>query len=195
MKLGIPSRKYVYVFSITPQRLFTLQRLRNPLQFWRLLWCLYLGKVGFESEGTDRAGGVEYSIRERLNLDVKVKRVIRVKVFMYRPIEKAVHNVLRGLGMHSPHLKGCSGWTEIFRIFNVISGLACMLFAYAYLPPYTIFGIGLPVIIALIVMVAPRPLDMALFVLFLYGVEICCYVFLWWAAYQASAVFFGILNI
>lgn len=188
-------RKYVYVFSISPQGLFSPVRLLRPLELWRLLWCMYLGKVGFEAEGTDRANGVEYSIRERLGLDVRVKRVLRVKVFMFRPIEKAVHNVMNAAGLHSPHLRGCSGWTEIFRVFNVVTGILAMLAAYAFLPPATLFGIGLPVVIGLAVMLTPYPLDMALYVLVLAGVEYTLYAVAWWAAWLASGVIFGLLKI
>ena len=94
MKLSLPARKWVYVFNIKPKSFF-------PPFLW-------LGKVGFESDGTDRANGVEYSIRQKLGLEVEVVRVIRVKVFMYRAIEKAVHNVLKVL--RSKRLEGCSGW-------------------------------------------------------------------------------------
>ena len=193
--MTIPQRKYVYVFSIRPVGLFTPSRLIRPLEFARLLWCLYLGKVGFEAEGTDRANGVEYSIRERLGLDVRVKRVLRVKVFMFRPIEKAVHNVMNSLGLHSPHLRGCSGWTEIFRVFNVVSGILAMCAAYAFLPERSVFGLGLPVVVGLAVMLTPYPLDMALYVLLLAGVEYALYCVAWWAAWMASGVIFGLLNL
>lgn len=195
MKIHVPQRKYVYVFSISPQGLFSPVRLLRPLELWRLLWCLYLGKVGFESDGTDRAGNVEYSIREKLGMDVRVKRVLRVKVFMYRPIEKAVHNVMNAMGLHSPHLRGCSGWTEIFRVFNVITGILAMCAAYAFLPPADLFGIGLPVFVGLAVMLTPYPLDMALCVLLLAVVEWAGYVVAWWAAWQLSGVIFGLVKL
>lgn len=188
-------RKYVYVFSISPQGLFSPVRLLRPLQLWRLLWCMYLGKVGFEAEGTDRANDVEYSIRERLGLDVRVKRVLRVKVYMFRPIEKAVHNVMNAAGLHSQHLRGCSGWTEVFRVFNVVSGILAMCAAYAFLPPAELFGVGMPVVIGLAVMLTPYPLDMALYVLVLAGVEYTLYAVAWWAAWLASGVIFGLLNL
>lgn len=195
MTLSLPTRKWVYVFSIQPVRLFTLSRLMQPRQFARLLWCLYLGKVGFESQNTDRANGVEYSIRERLGLDVRVKRVIRVKVFMFRPIEKAVHNVMNSAGLHSPHLQGCSGWTEIFRVFNVVSGLLILCAAYAFLPEMSVAGLGLPVLIGLAVMFTPYPIDMALYVLLLAALEYVFYLFAWWAAWLVSGVIFGIIGL
>lgn len=188
-------RKYVYVFSISPQGLFTPARLLRPRELWRLWWCLYLGKVGFEAEGTDRAGNVEYSIRQVIGLDVKVQRVIRVKVFMYRPIEKAVHNVMNAIGLHSPHLRGCSGWTEIFRVFNVATGILAMLGAYIFLPAFTVFGLHIAVLIGLAVMLAPYPFDMALYVLVLALVEWAGYVVAWWAAWQLSGVIFGLVKL
>ena len=144
----LPPRKWVYVFNIRPTTFF-------PPFLW-------LGKVGFESDETDRAAGVEYSIREKLGLEVKVQRVIRVKVFMYRGIEKAVHNVLKIL--HSNRLKGCSGWTEIFNILNVFSGLITLIVCYG-------FGIDCASWLALCVILIPYPIDMVIFVLLLAGVE------------------------
>lgn len=195
MRINVPQRKYVYVFSIAPQGLFSPVRLLRPLELWRLLWCLYLGKVGFESDGTDRAGNVEYSIRERLGMDVRVKRVLRVKVFMYRPIEKAVHNVMNAMGLHSPHLRGCSGWTEIFRVFNVITGILAMCAAYAFLPPLTLFNLHVAVYVGLAVMLTPYPLDMALCVLLLFGFECACYVGVLWVANLALTTFFGLIKL
>ena len=193
--MALPQRKYVYVFSISPQGLFTPARLLRPRELWRLWWCLYLGKVGFESDGTDRAGNVEYSIRQQLGLDVRVKRVFRVKVLMYRPIEKAVHGVMKGMGLQSPHLKGCSGWTEIFRIFNVWFGLLIMVAAYAFLPPLTVFNLHVAVYIGLAAMLTPYPLDIALCVGLLFLVECACYVGALWVAHIALTVIFGMIKL
>lgn len=184
LTLSIPQRKYVYVFSVWPSGLFRPAILLRPLQLWRLFWCLYLGKVGFESDGTDRASDVEYSIRERLGLDVRVLRVFRVKVFMYRAIEKAVHNVVAPL--HSKRLQGCSGWTEIFRVVNIVTGLLTLCAAYA-------FGVDHAFVPALAVMFAPYPLDMALCVLLLASVEYALYVVAWWLAWMISGVIFGMV--
>ena len=138
----------MYVFNIVPDTMW-------PPFLW-------LGKVGFESDGTDRASNVEYSIRQKLGLDVRVKRVVRVKVFMYRGIEKAVHNVLKIL--HSKRLKGCSGWTEIFNILNVFTGIIVMIIAYGLDAPCV-------AVFALFIMLIPYPLDMVIFVLLLAAFE------------------------
>lgn len=166
MKL-LPSRKWVYVFDVRPVGLLNLANIRRPLYLWRLLWCVWLGKVGFESDGTDRAANVEYSIRQRVGLEVRVVRVIAVKVFMYRAIEKAVHNVLRPL--HSRHLEGCSGWTEIFREVNIYTGILLLVVGYG-------FGWSLTMPLALAVILTPYPVDMCVFVLILAGFEraLCC---------------------
>lgn len=170
MKLQFPQRKWVYVFNIRPTTLF-------PPFLW-------LGKVGFESDGTDRANGVEYSIREKLGLEVRVVRVIRVKVFMYRAIEKAVHNVLRFL--HSNRLKGCSGWTEIFNVLNIVTGLLALCFAYG-------MGWNCAVWLALCVMLVPYPLDMVLCVGLLACVEYALYGLAAWAGWMLTAALIGII--
>jgi len=184
LTISIPRRKYVYVFSVWPSGLFRPAILLRPLQLWRLLWCLYLGKVGFESDGTDRASSVEYSIRERLGLEVRVLRVFRIKVFMYRAIEKAVHYVVSPL--RSKHLKGCSGWTEIFRVVNPIIGILIYLFLWVMDAP----NAG---IFSALVILTPYPLDMALCVLLLASVEYALYVVLWWMAWMVSGVIFGMI--
>ena len=169
MKLSLPARKWVYVFNIKPKSFF-------PPFLW-------LGKVGFESDGTDRANGVEYSIRQKLGLDVEVVRVIRVKVFMYRAIEKAVHNVLKVL--RSNRLEGCSGWTEMFNVLNVFTGLIVLIVAYG-------LGWDCASWLALCVMLIPYPLDMCVCVLLLAGVEYALYGLVGWAAYFIIAIFAGL---
>ncbi len=178
----LPSRKWVYVFDVRPVGLLSVANLRRPRYLLRLLWCVWLGKVGFESDGTDRAANVEYSIRQRVGLDVRVVRVVAVKVFMYRGIEKAVHNVLRPL--QSRHLEGCSGWTEIFREVNIISGILLLIIGYG-------FGWALAMPLALSVMVAPYPIDMCVFVLILAAVEYALYCVAIYAAYVGGIALIG----
>jgi hypothetical protein len=168
MKFTLPrifprfERRYVYVLKIRPVNLCAQFSLCNPRPFFDLLWCYYLGKVGFESEGVDRAADVQYSIRQKIGIEVKVQRVDRVKVFMYRPIEKAVHNIVRPL--HSKHLKGCSGWTEIFKIVNPAFGLSVYILL-------AIVGLSIAPYVAAVCILIPYPLDMVLYVRFLWFVE------------------------
>lgn len=181
-----PQRKRVYVFNIRPVGLFTLSNMARPLHFVRLLWCVWLGKVGFESEWTDRAANVQYSIRERVGLTVRVDRVVSVKVFMYRAIESAVHRYMNTLALRSGHLQGCSGWTEIFYKVNPLCMLLMLIAGYS-------FGWTLTVFLALAILFTPYPLDMVFCVLLLACVEYALYLTAVYVAYLLSAAIIGMI--
>jgi hypothetical protein len=168
--MRLPTRKWVYVFHIRATG---------------LALPLYLGKVGFESDGTDRAGDVEYSIRQKLGMEVKVRRVIRVKVFMYRAIEKAVHNFMRKFCLHSNKLRGCSGWTEIFHIFNFLTGLIILCTGYWV-------GWDCAPWLAGCWMLIPYPLDMLFCVCFLAALEYALYAAIGWLAWIVGASLMGL---
>lgn len=187
--MKFPQRKWVYVFNVWPSGLFRPEILLHPRMFFKLLWSLWLGKVGFESDGTDRAVDVEYSIRQRLGLDIRIIRVVRVKVFMYRGIEKAVHNVVAPL--RSRRLKGCSGWTEIFAKINVVSGWLILCGAYYIGLNFRIFEVSIGVWLMLLVMVTPYPLDLSLLVLILAIAEYALCVGAGWIIYTLTIALLG----
>lgn len=179
----------MYVFNVWPSGLFRPEILLRPRMFFKLFWALWLGKVGFESNGTDRAGDVEYSIRQRLGLDIRIVRVIRVKAFMYRAIEKAVHTAVAPL--RSNHLRGCSGWTEIFFKVNWATGLLALCGAYYFGLDFIVFGLSFAVWLALLVMAAPYPFDLALYVLILTGFEYAVRLLVVWIIYTLTIALVG----
>jgi hypothetical protein len=154
MKFTIPrilpriERRYVYVLNVRPAS--------------GLIPFLWVAKVGFSVDADLRAADVERSIWQRTGQNVRVSTFFRVRVFMFRGTEKAVHTALRPY--NTLKFSGANGGTEFFRVINLVLGLMCYLFFWAY---------GLPCAgwLALCVMLLPWPLDFALFVLLLAVVE------------------------
>lgn len=139
----LPERKEVYVFNIVPVS-----------DFLPFLW---LAKVGFSGDAVIRAAEVERSILEKTGISVKVVPFIKVKVFSWRLIEKTTHGILAFY--RTDKFKPASGWSEIFRVINVLSAAAVMvLLAFLGVEKYQVPG--------LVVAVIPWPLDCAAIVLF-----------------------------
>lgn len=170
MKLPrLPDRRFVYVLNVSP---------RNGL-----IPFLWIGKVGFSVDADVRAADVERSIWQTTGMQVRVRRLFRVRVFMYRAIEAAIHTVIRPY--RSSRFEGASGGTEFFRVFNVVSGLLCYCLFYAYSLPCAGW-------LALCVMVLPWPIDFALFVLLLALVEYALFSVVGYALYFALATIIGL---
>lgn len=147
----IPDRRYVYVFNVRPE---------NDVipSFW-------IGKVGFSADDEKRAADIERSIFEKYGVRVKLVRWIRVKVFWYRGIEKAVHNVLNIY--RTQIFRDASGGTEFFWTFNALAGLLVYVVLWW-------LGLNCAVWIGIGVMGIPRPVDMCICVLLLAAFEYAC---------------------
>lgn len=165
----LPDRRYVYVLNVTPTN--------------SLIPFLWIGKVGFSVDADVRAADVERSIWQTTGLQVRVRRFFRVRVFWYRAIEKAIHNVLRPY--RSKRFEAANGGTEFFTVLNVVSGLC----AYCAL-----WSIGVPCAswLALCVMLLPLPLDFALFVILLAAFEYAVMAALIYAAWLGGITLIGI---
>lgn len=170
MKLRLPDRRYVYVLNVTPKS--------------GLIPFLWIGKVGFSVDSDVRAADVERSIWQETGLNVNVKRFFRVRVFMYRAIEKAVHAVIRPY--QNRRFKDASGGTEFFTILNLFTGLLCYIGFWAFNIPCAGWA-------AACVMVLPWPVDFAVFVLLLAAVEYVLAGALLWAAYVVFIAIIGIV--
>lgn len=144
MKLRLPDRRYVYVLNVLPTN--------------SLIPFLWIGKVGFSVDADSRAADVERSIWQTTGVQVRVRRFFRVRVFMYRAIEKAIHTLIRPY--QSRRFDGASGGTEFFTVLNVFTGIVAYLLMYIY-------SIKCAGYTALVVMLLPWPVDFALFVLLL----------------------------
>lgn len=139
----LPERKEVYVFNIKP--------VSDILPF------LWLAKVGFSGDAVIRAAEVERSILEKTGISVKVVPFIKVKVFSWRLIEKTTHGLLAFY--RTDKFKPASGWSEIFRVINVLCAAGVMaLLALLGVEKYQVPG--------LLVLVMPWPFDCAAIVLF-----------------------------
>lgn len=139
--MRFPDRRYVYVLNVRPVN--------------TLIPFLWVGKVGFSVDSDVRAADVERSIWQETGVQVRVSRFFHARVFMYRPIEKAIHTVIRLY--RSKRFERASGGTEFFTVLNVFAGLLCYLAFWAYSLPCAGW-------LALCVMVLPWPVDFALFV-------------------------------
>ena len=171
MKLRFPSfeRRYVYVLNVKPRG--------------GLIPFLWIAKVGFSVDADLRAADVERSIWQKTGQNVLVLPFFRVRVFMFRGIEKAVHTVLRPY--NTVRFAGANGGTEFFRVINVLCGLLC----------YTLFWwLGLPCAgwLALCIMVLPLPFDFALFVALLAALEYCIVLALIYIGYLLFVITIGI---
>ena len=172
MKLPrLPDRRFVYVLNVSP---------RNSL-----IPFLWIGKVGFSVDADVRAADIERSIWQTTGMQVRVRRLFRVRVFMYRAIEAAIHTVIRPY--RSSRFEGASGGTEFFRVFNLVSGLLCYCLFYAYSLPCAGW-------LALCVMVLPWPVDFVLFVLILAAVEYALYCVAIYAAYVGGIALIGSIS-
>jgi len=148
-KAWMPKRKEVYVFNILPVN-----------KFMPYLW---LGKVGNSVNSNTRAEDVARSILEKVGIEVEVKVFTSARVFAWRLIEKTTHGLLKFY--QTDAFRGASGWTEIFRVVNVICAGIVLLITCYFLPLKTAY------LIAGIVAALPWPLDMAAIVWFFVLVE------------------------
>jgi hypothetical protein len=158
--MKLPGHKYVYVLSVWKKS--------GMLPFSYPVW---IGKVGFSYDAKNRAADVERSIWQITGEQVYVRTFFFVPVFMYRPIEKAIHTVLK------PYRSGrfalASGGSEFFTVLNPFSaGIALLV----------MWGIGAKCahVYAALLFLFPLPVDFALFVLLLASVEYSLYFFLIW---------------
>ena len=175
MKFTIPrilprfERRYVYVLNVRPAS--------------GLVPFLWVAKVGFSVDADLRAADVERSIWQMTGQNVRVSTFFRVRVFMFRGIEKAVHTVLRPY--NTLKFSGANGGTEFFRVINLVFGLLCYLLFWAYGWPCAGW-------LALCVMLAPFPLDFALFVMLLAVVEWALIGAGIYAGYLLTVTFLGL---
>lgn len=144
--MKLPARKYVYV-------LMTWGNYGLPT---------WVGKVGFSYDADVRAADVERSIWQITGSPVRVRVFFRVRVFLYRHIEKAIHTVIRRY--QSQRFAGASGGTEFFHTLNPVVALIFGLLYWGY-------GGQCPGYFSGAVLLLPLPLDFALFVLLLAAVE------------------------
>ena len=156
MKFALPrilpriERRYVYVLNVRPAK---------P----GLLPFLWVAKVGFSVDADVRAADVERSIWQVTGQNVRVSTFFRVRVFMFRGIEKAVHTVLRRY--KTDRFAGASGGTEFFNVRNFVTGILAGIAYYAA-------GGTCPVWFALFVYILPWPIEFAFYVLLLAIVEL-----------------------
>lgn len=169
IRFRLPDRRYVYVFNVHPVN--------------SLIPFLWMGKVGFSGDDETRAADIERSIFERCGVQVKLVRAIRVKVFWYRGIEKAVHTALSHL--QSDRFRASNGGSEYFRTLNVLTGLLVYV---------ALWGLGLKcaVWVGIIVMAIPRPVDMCIFVFLLAAFEYAVMAAVIYAAWLGGITLIGI---
>lgn len=169
IRFRIPDRRYVYVFNVKPES--------------EVIPSFWIGKVGFSADDEKRAADIERSIFEKYGVRVKLVRWIRVKVFWYRGIEKAVHNVLKVY--KTQRFRDANGGTEFFWTFNALAGLLVYV---------VLWGLGLKcaVWIGIGVMGIPRPVDMCICVLFLAAFEYAVMAVLIYAAYLGGVTLIGL---
>lgn len=146
--MNIPDRKYVYVLMT-----WSAAGLRLPT---------WVGKVGFSHDADIRAADIERSIWQVTGYPVRVRVFFRVRVFLYRQIETAIHTVIRPY--QSRRFAGCSGGTEFFHTLNPFAAVLFGLLMYGW-------GSGCPQWWAACVLLLPWPIDFAVFVLLLAAVE------------------------
>lgn len=168
IRFRIPDRRYVYVLNVTPVN--------------SLIPFLWIGKVGFSVDADVRAADVERSIWQTTGLQVRVRRFFGVRVFWYRGIEKAIHNVLKPY--RSKRFEAANGGTEFFTVRNVITALC----AYCGL-----WSIGIPCAswLALCVMFLPLPLDFALFIALLAAFEYAVIAVMIYMAWMGGITLIG----
>lgn len=170
MKLTLPKRKYVYVFSM---RLAVI-----PIPLW-------IGKVGNSVDAENRARSIEQSIYEKTGLRVELAVFLKIKLFLWASIEKAVHRVFSPLNVRLKILEGVSGFTELFWNLNVFTGLAVYVLLWG-------FDVPAPVPYTLFVMFLPWPLDFSLGVLLLAVVEWTLILGLIWIIMFLTPVMIGL---
>ena len=146
MKFKFPDRRYVYVLNV---------RHRSGLPAW-------IGKVGFSVDPEYRAADIEDSIWRVTGEKVTVRRLFKVRVFMYRKIESVVHGVLKAY--RCKRFEGASGGSEFFHTFNPFLGLIVGILAWGY-------GAQCPVWFGLVIAAIPLPLDFIIYVALLAAVE------------------------
>lgn len=149
MKLTLPKRKFVYVFSM---RLAVI-----PIPLW-------ISKVGNSVDAENRARAIEQSIYEKTGIRVELSVFLKIKSFLWASIEKAVHRVFSPLNVRLKILHGVSGFTELFWNLNIFCGLAVYTLLWG-------FDVSAPVPYTLFIMFLPWPLDFSLGVLLLAVVE------------------------
>lgn len=170
MKLTLPKRKFVYVFSM---RLAVI-----PIPLW-------IGKVGNSADAENRARAIEQSIYEKTGVRVELAVFLKIKLFLWAAIEKAVHRVFKPLNVRLKILEGVSGFTELFWNVNVFAGLAIYILLWG-------LNVSAPVPYALFVMLLPWPLDFSLGVLLLAVVEWALILGLIWLVTFTIPVLIGL---
>lgn len=167
---AFPDRRSVYVFNVKPVN--------------AVIPFLWIGKVGFSVDADVRAADVERSIWQTTGVQVRVSRFFHVRVFAYRAIEKAIHTVIKPY--RSNRFEGASGWTEMFTILNIFTGLLCYIGFWALSIPCASW-------LCLCIMVLPWPIDFAVFVAVLAAFEYAVCGLLMWVAYVIGISLFSFL--
>lgn len=138
-------------------------------------------KVGISAAPEMRAADIEASILEKYGDSVQLVRVLCVRLFLYRGVEKAVHRFISMLPCRA--YRNASGGTEFFITLNPLLGLLVMLLLYC-------LNVKYPPLLAILVGVIPLPLDMCLLVLLLAAVEYAALIaaaYLGWIALSFAA--------
>ncbi len=150
MKLRLPSleRRYVYVLNVKPKG--------------SLIPFLWVAKVGFSVDADLRAADVERSIFEKTGHSVNLVVFFKFRVFLFRSIEKAVHNVLRWKIYRYTEFEAANGGTEFFRVFNLLTAAIISILYWGA-------GGTCPVYLFLFCLAIPYPIDFAILVAVLCG--------------------------
>lgn len=129
---------------------------RIGLEWTYVLWSPsypYKGKVGYSGRMSIRLQHITDSIREETGRDIKVYVIFKMPMFAAQRAEKAIHYSALWRRVKDMPGSGCTEWGHVVNVFSFI-------FSYILL-----YGFGLPLHFSLIALVAPIPLDFAVFIL------------------------------
>jgi len=144
---------------------------RIGMQWTYVLWSPnypYKGKAGWSGRMKSRRSEIEESMRMETGKNIKVWLFFKMPMFWAYRAEQAIHQ--SALWRRASGMPG-SGRTEWAHVLNIIS------FIISYL---LLWGFDLPKELSLIVLVAPLPIDFAVFVfamaIFQYAIAgVICY--------------------
>lgn len=159
--------QFVYCMGIFPDR-------------WHLLGFRWVVKVGISDTPSQRRRDVEAGVRGFTGEKLHVY-VLPLPVFAPKQCEGTLHWVLKPLA--SNPFPGTSGHTEWFLSFNVLTGYAVFLCAYADGMPLTA-ALGWWALVALL----PVPFDAALLVVLVAALQWAVFIAALWGAAKMLAL-------
>lgn len=112
----------------------------------------YRGKVGYSGRFKSRRIEIQESMRAETGRNIKVWLCFKMPMFWANKAEKAIHNSILWRSAKGMPGSGCTEWGFVL---NAYSFIISYILLYAF---------DLPKELSLIVLVAPIPLDFAVFI-------------------------------